>query len=81
MSNMEFSRYRKNYGNIFFFFLQCNTPQTKEPKLERAIRIAPEWTEYDDVIRKLQEQMNSEEITKSSNGKSSKKILAPTKFK
>ena len=78
---MEFSQYRKNYGNRFFFFLQCNNPQTKEPKLERAIRIAPEWTEYDDVIRKLQEQMNSEEITKSSNGKSSKKILAPIKFK
>eukprot|EP00111_Clytia_hemisphaerica_P002468 TCONS_00007064-protein len=37
----------------------CNNPQTKEPKLERAIRIAPEWTEYDDVIRKLQEEMNT----------------------
>ena len=51
--------------NVYFCSSQCNNPQTKEPKLERAIRIAPEWTEYDDVIRKLQEQMNSEETKKS----------------
>lgn len=37
----------------------CNNPQTKEPKLERAIRIAPEWTVYDDIIRKLQEDISS----------------------
>ena len=28
----------------------CNNPQTKEPKLERARRQVPEWTEYDDEI-------------------------------
>ena len=40
---------------------QCNNPQTKEPKLDRAIRIAPEWTEYDDIIRKLQEEMTTKQ--------------------
>ena len=29
---------------------------TKEPKLERAKRIIKEWPEYDNEIRKLQEQ-------------------------
>ena len=28
----------------------CNNPQTKEPKLDRARRQVPEWTEYDDEI-------------------------------
>ncbi|KAL4881029.1 UDP-glucose:glycoprotein glucosyltransferase-domain-containing protein [Aspergillus karnatakaensis] len=31
----------------------CNNPQTKEPKLERARRQVPEWTEYDDEIAGL----------------------------
>jgi UDP-glucose:glycoprotein glucosyltransferase len=31
----------------------CNNPQTKEPKLERARRQVPEWTEYDDEIAAL----------------------------
>uniref|UniRef100_A0A8D2L7X9 UDP-glucose ceramide glucosyltransferase-like 1 n=1 Tax=Varanus komodoensis TaxID=61221 RepID=A0A8D2L7X9_VARKO len=31
----------------------CNNPKTKEPKLEAAIRIVPEWTEYDSEIQKL----------------------------
>ncbi|KAL2809181.1 UDP-glucose:glycoprotein glucosyltransferase-domain-containing protein [Aspergillus granulosus] len=31
----------------------CNNPQTKEPKLERARRQVPEWTEYDEEIAKL----------------------------
>jgi UDP-glucose:glycoprotein glucosyltransferase len=33
----------------------CNNPQTKEPKLQRAMRIAPEWKEYDEEIRTLME--------------------------
>ncbi|KAK5108501.1 hypothetical protein LTR62_008241 [Meristemomyces frigidus] len=28
----------------------CNNPQTKEPKLDRARRQVPEWTEYDEEI-------------------------------
>ncbi|KAH6614711.1 glycosyltransferase family 24 protein [Chaetomium sp. MPI-SDFR-AT-0129] len=31
----------------------CNNPQTKEPKLDRARRQVPEWTEYDEEIAKL----------------------------
>lgn len=31
----------------------CNNPQTKEPKLDRARRQVPEWTEYDDEIAAL----------------------------
>ncbi|KAF2670722.1 hypothetical protein BT63DRAFT_385109 [Microthyrium microscopicum] len=31
----------------------CNNPETKEPKLERARRQVPEWTEYDDEIAEL----------------------------
>ncbi|USW55952.1 Putative UDP-glucose:Glycoprotein Glucosyltransferase [Septoria linicola] len=31
----------------------CNNPQTKEPKLERARRQVPEWTEYDDEIAEV----------------------------
>lgn len=31
----------------------CNNPQTKEPKLERARRQVPEWTEYDNEIAAL----------------------------
>ncbi|XP_065644022.1 UDP-glucose:glycoprotein glucosyltransferase 1 isoform X2 [Hydra vulgaris] len=46
----------------------CNNPQTKEPKLQRAMRIAPEWTEYDDIIRALQEQVfkNASNLEKTS---------------
>ncbi|RVX75233.1 hypothetical protein B0A52_00585 [Exophiala mesophila] len=31
----------------------CNNPQTKEPKLDRARRQVPEWTEYDDEIARV----------------------------
>lgn len=31
----------------------CNNPLTKEPKLDRARRQVPEWTEYDDEIAAL----------------------------
>ncbi|ETN42534.1 uncharacterized protein HMPREF1541_01691 [Cyphellophora europaea CBS 101466] len=31
----------------------CNNPQTKEPKLDRARRQVPEWTEYDNEIREV----------------------------
>ncbi|NWX88404.1 UGGG2 glucosyltransferase, partial [Nothoprocta ornata] len=35
----------------------CNNPQTKEPKLQAAARIVPEWVEYDAEIRKLIEKI------------------------
>uniref|UniRef100_A0A8C9WSP1 UDP-glucose ceramide glucosyltransferase-like 1 n=1 Tax=Scleropages formosus TaxID=113540 RepID=A0A8C9WSP1_SCLFO len=31
----------------------CNNPKTKEPKLAAAVRIVPEWAEYDHKIKEL----------------------------
>ncbi|KAJ6660860.1 hypothetical protein lerEdw1_017017, partial [Lerista edwardsae] len=38
----------------------CNNPKTKEPKLEAAMRIVPEWTEYDTEISKLISRIRKE---------------------
>ncbi|XP_032082255.1 UDP-glucose:glycoprotein glucosyltransferase 2 isoform X2 [Thamnophis elegans] len=38
----------------------CNNPKTKEPKLEAAIRIVPEWTDYDSEIQKLINRLRKE---------------------
>ncbi|XP_043850878.1 UDP-glucose:glycoprotein glucosyltransferase 2 [Dromiciops gliroides] len=35
----------------------CNNPKTKEPKLKAAVRIIPEWVEYDTEIRNLLEDI------------------------
>uniref|UniRef100_A0A8C3BCE6 UDP-glucose ceramide glucosyltransferase-like 1 n=1 Tax=Cairina moschata TaxID=8855 RepID=A0A8C3BCE6_CAIMO len=34
----------------------CNNPMTKEPKLQAAMRIVPEWQDYDQEIKQLQNQ-------------------------
>ncbi|OAQ96902.1 hypothetical protein LLEC1_00568 [Akanthomyces lecanii] len=39
----------------------CNNPETKEPKLDRARRQVPEWTEYDDEIAALAKRVKSAE--------------------
>ncbi|XP_040394484.1 UDP-glucose:glycoprotein glucosyltransferase 2 [Cygnus olor] len=44
----------------------CNNPQTKEPKLKAAVRIVPEWVEYDTEIRKLIEQIEKEKKNQTS---------------
>ncbi|XP_051553094.1 UDP-glucose:glycoprotein glucosyltransferase 1-like [Myxocyprinus asiaticus] len=31
----------------------CNNPQTKEPKLQAAVRIVAEWSDYDQEIKKI----------------------------
>ncbi|XP_030630262.1 UDP-glucose:glycoprotein glucosyltransferase 1 isoform X2 [Chanos chanos] len=31
----------------------CNNPQTKEPKLQAAVRIVSEWTDYDQEVKRL----------------------------
>ncbi|XP_019910403.2 UDP-glucose:glycoprotein glucosyltransferase 2 isoform X3 [Esox lucius] len=31
----------------------CNNPKTKEPKLSAAVRIVPEWVDYDNEIKQL----------------------------
>ncbi|KAK3689965.1 glycosyltransferase family 24 protein [Podospora appendiculata] len=53
----------------------CNNPQTKEPKLDRARRQVPEWTEYDEEIaalarRRREEQAKSQEVVVEKNTKS-----------
>ncbi|KAJ8030685.1 UDP-glucose:glycoprotein glucosyltransferase 1 [Holothuria leucospilota] len=35
----------------------CNNPLTKEPKLQAAVRIVPEWTDYDNEIKQLQKKV------------------------
>jgi len=37
------------------FLVQCNNPLTKEPKLDAARRIVPEWVDYDSEIMALWE--------------------------
>jgi UDP-glucose:glycoprotein glucosyltransferase len=39
----------------------CNNPQTKEPKLEAAVRIVPEWKDYDNEIKNLMQQWQAEQ--------------------
>ncbi|KAK3313948.1 glycosyltransferase family 24 protein [Apodospora peruviana] len=39
----------------------CNNPQTKEPKLDRARRQVPEWTEYDEEIAQLAARRRKEQ--------------------
>ncbi len=38
----------------FFPDLKCNNPMTKEPKLQAAVRIVAEWSDYDQEIKRLQ---------------------------
>lgn len=37
---------------------------TKEPKLKAAVRIAPEWTGFDEEIKALQEQFSKNKTNK-----------------
>jgi len=36
--------------------LKCNNPLTKEPKLDRARRILPEWDGFDQEVRAVVEE-------------------------
>ncbi|XP_058520351.1 UDP-glucose:glycoprotein glucosyltransferase 1 [Ochotona princeps] len=38
----------------------CNNPMTKEPKLQAAVRIVPEWQDYDQEIKQLQVRFQEE---------------------
>ncbi|XDA72451.1 hypothetical protein R6Z07F_002732 [Ovis aries] len=38
----------------------CNNPMTKEPKLEAAVRIVPEWQDYDQEVKQLQHRFQEE---------------------
>ncbi|CAH1780753.1 unnamed protein product [Owenia fusiformis] len=48
----------------------CNNPRTKEPKLEAAVRIAPEWADYDSELKEFLEDLKikNKSITHSNNG-------------
>lgn len=35
----------------------CNNPQTKEAKLDAAVRIVAEWNDYDSEIKMIQEEL------------------------
>jgi UDP-glucose:glycoprotein glucosyltransferase len=41
---------------IILIFSQCNNPMTKEPKLDRARRLLPEWTLFDQQAREAMEE-------------------------
>ncbi|XP_038608579.1 UDP-glucose:glycoprotein glucosyltransferase 1 [Tachyglossus aculeatus] len=41
----------------------CNNPMTKEPKLQAAVRIVPEWQDYDQEIKQLQSHFQEEKET------------------
>jgi len=43
----------------------CNNPLTKEPKLSAARRIVSEWTDYDDEMTKLAQQIAKDKANKS----------------
>ena len=45
------------------FWLQCNNPKTKEPKLQAAQRIVAEWVDYDTEIKRLWDEVNNRNIT------------------
>ncbi|CAM1503671.1 Fc.00g012620.m01.CDS01 [Cosmosporella sp. VM-42] len=54
----------------------CNNPQTKEPKLDRARRQVPEWTEYDDEIAALdRRRRGADESEKVEEGNTKKRTL------
>ncbi|KAL7746392.1 killer toxin resistant protein [Sorochytrium milnesiophthora] len=39
----------------------CNNPMTKEPKLERAKRLIPEWEEYDEEVQRLRQSFDDKQ--------------------
>lgn len=45
------------------YLLQCNNPKTKEPKLTAAVRIVPEWVEYDNQIKQLLRRVQEQRVT------------------
>ena len=52
----------QHHVNIEFpslFWSQCNNPLTKEPKLDAARRIVPEWVGYDSEIKTIWDEWQS----------------------
>jgi UDP-glucose:glycoprotein glucosyltransferase len=60
----------------------CNNPETKEPKLDRARRQVPEWTEYDDEIAALAKKVKgSEEVVQEEKFKGGDEVVKEEKSK
>jgi UDP-glucose:glycoprotein glucosyltransferase len=55
----------------------CNNPLTKESKLDAARRIVSEWSDYDDEMQRLAEDIKSGKPT-SGNGSSASSTTATT---
>ena len=51
--------------NFLLWLFQCNNPLTKEAKLSAAMRILPEWKEYDEEIKKLQKRIVHDDLEES----------------
>jgi len=54
----------------------CNNPLTKEPKLSAARRIVVEWTDYDEEMQKLGQEIAKEKIDKAGVDMSSDTVLS-----
>jgi len=54
-----------HFWTILETFFQCNNPQTKEPKLESAMRIIGEWKDLDGEIRTLKDQFEATNLATS----------------
>lgn len=55
-------RLMQHHGSIEYsplFISQCNNPLTKEPKLDAARRIVPEWVGYDSEIKTIWDKWQS----------------------
>lgn len=40
---------------------QCNNPLTKLPKLEAALKIIPEWPDYDNRVKAFEKQLEAKD--------------------
>nr|XP_055070737.1 UDP-glucose:glycoprotein glucosyltransferase 2 isoform X1 [Misgurnus anguillicaudatus]XP_055070738.1 UDP-glucose:glycoprotein glucosyltransferase 2 isoform X1 [Misgurnus anguillicaudatus]XP_055070739.1 UDP-glucose:glycoprotein glucosyltransferase 2 isoform X1 [Misgurnus anguillicaudatus]XP_055070740.1 UDP-glucose:glycoprotein glucosyltransferase 2 isoform X1 [Misgurnus anguillicaudatus] len=49
----------------------CNNPKTKEPKLSAAVRIVPEWSDYDNEIKQFLREVKEQRETATRQGSSS----------
>ncbi|MBN3318664.1 UGGG1 glucosyltransferase, partial [Atractosteus spatula] len=66
----------------------CNNPKTKEPKLKAAMRIVPEWMEYDTEIKQLLKHAEDKNLkdtsqsarTKNKRGKKRNSIVLYSEF-
>lgn len=62
LPNQEVSLFLRRNGVrlmvLCLLWSQCNNPMTKEPKLQAAVRIVAEWSDYDQEIKRLQTRVH-----------------------